>query len=177
MTGISSLWNSKLNLITKGYLWDLFVCPVRIVRRFARSLAPSGMTTSISNVSAVPALREERAVTTANISSHDTAYRRHSLASRLAFLTICVMIVLTTLAYGTVHYWALAVFTLTAAGLVCFWCVDWVAFRSVQISVNSLQWPVLGLIVIGGIQLLPLRSAVDPSGLGLPLSHSLSLDP
>jgi O-antigen ligase len=135
------------------------------------------MTTSISNVSVAPALREERAVTTANISTRETTHRRHSLASRLAFLTICVMIVLTTLAYGTVHYWALAIFALTAAGIVCLWCVDGIVLRSVQISVNSLQWPMLGLIVLGVIQLLPLRSAVDSSGLGLPLSHSLSLDP
>lgn len=87
------------------------------------------------------------------------------------------MIVLTTLAYGTVHYWALGVFALTAAGIVCLWCVDGMVLRSVQISINSLQWPVLGLIGLGMIQLLPLRTATDNAGLGLPLSHSLSLDP
>src|SRR6476620_3838145 len=136
------------------------------------------MTTSISNASAeVPALREERATTTAKTATHDTTKRRHSLASRLAFLTICVMIVLTTLAYGTVHYWALGVFALTAAGIVCLWCVDGMVLRSVQISVNSIQWPLLGLIVLGGIQLLPLRTAADNAGLGFPLSSSLSLDP
>src|SRR5215468_4160481 len=149
MIGISLFWNSKRNLITKGYRWHLFATLVTISSRFARSLAPSGMTTSISNVSVAPALREERAVTTANISTRDTTHRRHSLASRLAFLTICVMIVLTTLAYGTVHYWALAIFALTAAGIVCLWCVDGIVLRSVQVSVNSLQWPMLGLIVLG----------------------------
>jgi len=87
------------------------------------------------------------------------------------------MIVLTTLAYGTVHYWALGVFALTAAGIVCLWCVDGMVLRSVQISINSIQWPVLGLIVLGLIQLLPLRNAADNAGLGFPLSHSLSLDP
>jgi len=87
------------------------------------------------------------------------------------------MIVLTTLAYGTVHYWALGVFALTAAGIVCLWCVDGMVLRSVQLSVNSIQWPVLGLILLGLIQLLPLRTAADNAGLEFPLSNSLSLDP
>jgi len=87
------------------------------------------------------------------------------------------MIVLTTLAYGTVHYWALGIFALTAAGIVCLWCVDGMVLRSVQISINSLQWPMLGLIVLGLIQLLPLRTGSDNAGLGFSLSHSLSLDP
>lgn len=86
-------------------------------------------------------------------------------------------IVTTTLAYGTVHYWALAIFTLTAAGIVCLWCVDGIVLRSVRISLNSLQWPLLGLILLGLIQLLPLRSSADSAGLSLSLSHSLSLDP
>ena len=114
---------------------------------------------------------------TARAGTRDTVKRRHSLSSRLAFLTICVTIVLTTLAYGTVHYWAMGVFALTAAGIVCLWCVDGMVLRSVQISVNSLQWPVLGLIVLGLIQLLPLRAAPDNAGLALHLSQSLSLDP
>jgi len=87
------------------------------------------------------------------------------------------MIVLTTLAFGTVHYWALAVFTATAAGLVCLWCLDGLTLRSVQISRNALQLPLLGLIILGFIQLLPLRSAADNGGLQLSLSRALSLDP
>ena len=87
------------------------------------------------------------------------------------------MIVMTTLAYGTVHYWALAVFIFTAAAIVCFWCVDGMVLRTVQISLNGLQLPLLGLIVLGLIQLLPLGSNPNDSGLSLPLSHSLSFDP
>ena len=102
--------------------------------------------------------------------------RRHTLASRLAFLTICVAVVLTTLAYGTVHYWAMAFFALSAAGVICFWCVDGLVLRSVQLSRNALQWPLLGLIVLGLIQLLPLRTA-DNAGLPLSPVRALSLDP
>ena len=102
--------------------------------------------------------------------------RRHTLASRLAFLTICVMIILTTLAFGTVHDWALATFAATAAGLVCLWCLDGITLRSVQLNRNGVQWPLLGLIFLGAIQLLPLRSSTDDAGTGLSLTHALTLD-
>jgi len=102
--------------------------------------------------------------------------RRHTLASRLAYLTICVAVVLTALAYGTVHYWALATFALSAAGLICLWCVDGLVLRSVQLSRNALQWPLVGLVVLGLIQLLPFRTA-DNAGLPLSPARALSLDP
>lgn len=82
----------------------------------------------------------------------------------------------TTLAYGTVHYWALALFALSAAGIICLWCVDGLVLRSVQLNLNPLQWPLLGMIVLGLIQLLPLRT-VDNAGLPLSPARALSLDP
>src|SRR5713226_4854334 len=104
------------------------------------------MTTSIFSASAVPAA-ETPAIANAKPATAERGKRRHTLASRLAFLTICVAVVLTTLAYGTVHYWALAAFALSAAGLVCFWCVDGLVLRSVQISRNSLQWLLAGMVL------------------------------
>ena len=102
--------------------------------------------------------------------------RRHTLASRLIFLTLCVGLVLTALAYGTVHYWALAAFALSAIGIICLWSVDALVLRSTRISVNRLQLPILGMIILGLIQLLPLR-APDNAGLSLSPIRSLSLDP
>ena len=66
------------------------------------------------------------------------------------------MIVWTTLAFGTVHDRALAIFAATAAGMVCLWCLDGWILRSVQLNRNALQWPLLGLIGLGLLQLLPL---------------------
>ncbi len=103
--------------------------------------------------------------------------RRHTLGSSLAFLSINVAIALTTLAYGTVHYWALAIFAISAAAVVSFWCLDGFVLRSLQLNRNSLQLPILGLIVLGLIQLLPLRAAPSTDGLPLSLTKSLSLDP
>src|SRR5947207_8655108 len=134
------------------------------------------MTTLLSSESAAPAL-QSREHPAAKTVAQETSKRRHTLASRLAFLTVCVGVVISTLAFGTVHYWALAVFAATAAGLVCLWCLDGLTLRSVQLSRNPLQLPLLGLIILGLIQLLPLRSAADNGGLQLSLSRALSLDP
>ncbi len=138
----------------------------------------SGMTISIFNASAAPALRAEpRPADGVKTGTRESTRRRHTLASRLAFLTVCLAIVITTLAYGTVHYWALAAFWLSAAVIVCFWSVDAFILRSAQVSLNPLQWPLLGMVILGVIQLLPLRPAPDNAGLPLAPKGTLSLDP
>ena len=105
------------------------------------------------------------------------AKRAHTFASRFIFLVICVAVVMTTLAYGTVHYWALAVFSLSAAMIICFGVVDAWTLRSAQLSLNPLQWPLLGMIVLGLVQLLPLRAPQNMAGLPITPSLALSLDP
>lgn len=131
------------------------------------------MTTSFSNAVAVREPTDQKPVRQI---AQPVSRRRHTLASRLGFLTIGVAIVLTTLAYGTVHYWALAIFTVSAAGLIAFWAVDAAVLRSALVPVNSLQWPIIGLIVLGLFQLLPLRG-YDDGGLSISPVRSLSLDP
>jgi O-antigen ligase len=135
------------------------------------------MTTSVLNAAAASALRADpRSAESANPANREPIKRRHTLASRLGFLTISVALVLTTLAYGTVHYWALAAFALSAAGILCFWCMDGLVLRSVQISRNALQWSLVGMVLLGLVQLLPLRTP-DNAGLSFSPSKALSLDP
>ena len=131
------------------------------------------MTTSFSSAVAVREPTDQKPVRQI---AQPVLRRRHTLASRLAFLTVCVAIVLTTLAYGTVHYWALAIFTISAAGLIAFWAVDAAVLRSALVPVNTLQWPIIGLVLLGLFQLLPLRG-YDDGGLSIPSVRSLSLDP
>lgn len=106
----------------------------------------------------------------------------HTLASSFIFFMLCAAIVLSTLAYGTVHYWALAVFEFGAALVVCFWAVDAWRSRVLRFSRNALQWPLAGLFLLGLIQLLPLgggQGAPDAGALsgGVEPVRSLSLDP
>jgi len=101
----------------------------------------------------------------------------HTLASRFAFLLLCVAIILSALAYGTVHYWALAVFFLGAVVMLILWLIDGWTLGTLRISLNVLQLPLLGMLLLGLIQLLPLR---NPDSIGIssvPFVKSLSLDP
>jgi O-antigen ligase len=132
--------------------------------------------TTLTSSQALVAQTEARPPRRASEAAPPPARRRHTLASRFAFLIICVSIVLTTLAYGTVHYWALAIFTLAAVLLVLLWATDGFVLRSVQVPVNPLQWPLVGLILLGLFQMLPLRTH-DAAGLPLSPVRSLSLDP
>ena len=111
-------------------------------------------------------------------SSQRSVYRiRHTLASRFAFLVICVAIVLSALAYGTVHYWALALFNIGAVTILLLWVVDAWTLGNLRISRNALQLPLIGLIVLGLVQLLPLRTVSSGGATELALVNSLSLDP
>ncbi|HKO62564.1 MAG TPA: O-antigen ligase family protein [Pyrinomonadaceae bacterium] len=133
------------------------------------------MTTSLSNP-------ESKAIAVGEVEiatrpAKYTTYRvKHTLASRFAFLTICVAIILSALAYGTVHYWALALFFLGAVAVVILWVVDSWNLGTIRVSRNILQLPLLGMLVLGIVQLLPLRTS-SASGLPVPFVRSLSLDP
>lgn len=80
------------------------------------------------------------------------------------------------------HYWSLAVFQLGAALIILFWAVDAWRSRLLRLSRNWLQWPLVGLFLLGLFQLLPLgggSAASDRGALsnGLEPVRSLSLDP
>ncbi|MFL6209351.1 MAG: O-antigen ligase family protein [Pyrinomonadaceae bacterium] len=97
-----------------------------------------------------------------------------TLASRFIMLTLCLALVVSTLAFGTVHTWALMFFVAGACVVVVLWAVDAWRTRTLRMSRNALQWPLVGLCLVGLVQLLP----YGPSGASdLPAVHALSLDP
>jgi O-antigen ligase len=102
-----------------------------------------------------------------------------TVASRFVVVTLCLALVLSALAYGTVHYWALAVFELGAAALVVLWAVDAWRSRILRVSRSLLQLPLLGLFLLGLFQLLPLGGGGREAGGAIsgPVAGSLSFDP
>jgi O-antigen ligase len=101
----------------------------------------------------------------------------HTIASRFLFLTLCVAIVLSALAYGTVHYWAMALFDLGGVLVIALWIADGWRLGTLRVSRNVLQMPLLGIVVVGLAQLLPLRAADNAGVLTGAVSRTLSLDP
>jgi O-antigen ligase len=81
------------------------------------------------------------------------------------------------IAFGAVDPLATGALTIAASVTLVLWAAD--AWRTGQLAINLdvLYLPVIGLILIGIVQLLPLRG-VDTSGLlSVPMSTALSLDP
>ncbi len=102
----------------------------------------------------------------------------HTVWSRFIILMLCLAVVTTTLAFGTVHAWALAAFELSAALVFVLWMMD--AWRTgvLRVSRNALQLPLLGLFAVGVVQLLPLGAAEAVAAApGLAPSRALSYDP
>jgi O-antigen ligase len=130
------------------------------------------MTTSVSSEEVSVALTESAPAAVATRSGERSRYRiRHTLASRFAFLVICVAIVMSALAYGTVHYWALGLFNLGGLTILILWVADGWRLGNVRVSKNLLQLPLLGVVLLGVVQMLPL---LDGSGGVL---RTLSFDP
>lgn len=101
----------------------------------------------------------------------------HTVASRFIILILCLALVLSALAYGTVHYWTLAVFQGGAALIIFFWAVDAWRSRVLRLSRNPLQLPLLGICLLGVIQLFPLGSAPVIDGSAAQAARTISLDP
>lgn len=135
------------------------------------------MTTSISSPKNSAIAAPEAEVRLAEARGYTTYRIRHTLASRFAFLIICLAIILSALAYGTVHAWSLAVFFIGGVVMLVLWVVDSWNLGAFRISTNFLQLPLLGLLALGLIQLLPLRNPDSAGSISFPLVHTLSLNP
>jgi O-antigen ligase len=138
------------------------------------------MTTSISNAEARSlALKESAALDQPRTSSASPSPRMvpHTIASRFLFLTICVAVVLSALAYGTVHYWAMGVFALGGVLVLFLWIADGWRLGTLRVSRNVLQLPLLGMVVLGLVQLLPLRPADNVADLTAGAVRAISFDP
>ncbi|MCY7345889.1 MAG: O-antigen ligase family protein [Pyrinomonadaceae bacterium] len=100
-------------------------------------------------------------------------------ASRLSesiFYIVCSILVLSVAAFGAVDFWALGFLSIFTGLIAVLWIADAWFKKEFRVNLNALQIPLLGLILIGLIQLLPLRN-IEISGdlLSIPAVASLSL--
>jgi O-antigen ligase len=135
------------------------------------------MTTSVSELEPNVSPAKEQSATRRRSRGWTTYRFRHTLASRFAFLVICLAVVLSALAYGTVHYWALGLFNLGGLTILILWAVDGWQLGRLRISRNTLQVPLIGSLLLGLIQLLPLREVAADSTTAIALANNLSFDP
>lgn len=140
------------------------------------------MTISTSNPSAThaeaatPAAQHAPVSAPAAAPAHPLVPVPRTLASRFIMLTLCLALVLSTLAFGTVHTWALMFFAAGACLVGALWVADAWRTGSLRVSRNALQWPLAGLFIVGLIQLLPF-GAGGADDTGVAPVHAISLDP
>ena len=111
-------------------------------------------------------------------SNAEITEEKTSVFSSIVFVLLCVMLIFSVIIYGAVDIGSLATLTVISGFVIIFWLAD--AWKTGRFEYNSspLQIPLLALILIGLIQLLPLRSfGVSEELLPISTVSSLSIDP
>lgn len=102
-----------------------------------------------------------------------------SVADSGIFVLLCVILVYGPIVFGAVDFTSLGLLVVFAGFILLAWIYRTFAERQLSVSINPIQLPLVGLIVVGLIQLLPLRgfSAEVSSLLSSGPVSSLSLAP
>jgi O-antigen ligase len=97
-------------------------------------------------------------------------------ANKLAFFLIAVIIVFTTIAYGTVHQPILAAFYILVAITAILWAADGFLTGAVRFNSEPLQLTLLAAGVYGFIQIIPFGRFAEIAGVSS-IPRTISLDP
>jgi O-antigen ligase len=99
-----------------------------------------------------------------------------SLANKIAFVLMCMVIVVSTLAYGTVHQPIIAVFYIAVAVMLILWAVDAFSSGATRYSRNLLQVPLYAAALYAAIQIIPFGSIAAIAGVEY-IPRTISLAP
>lgn len=116
-------------------------------------------------------------VNAADLTDEHDPSEKFSRLSGVIFILLCVILIFATLAYGATETWAFGFLSIFTGVVGICWLADAWFNRELRFDTNALQLPVAGLILIGLIQLLPLRSVEAAGVISLPAVSSLSLNP
>lgn len=96
-------------------------------------------------------------------------------ANKLAFFLIAVIIVFTTVAYGTVHQPILALFYLLVAAVTVLWAAEAFLIGAVRFNSDPIQLTLLAAGVYGFVQAIPIGTFTDAGVTSIP--RTISVDP
>ena len=97
-------------------------------------------------------------------------------ASKILFFLLCATVVLTALAYGTVHQPTIAIFYIVAVIVVLLWAADAFFSGAVRFNRSLLQIPIIATVLYGIFQVIPFGSLAETAGV-TGISRTVSLDP
>jgi O-antigen ligase len=130
------------------------------------------------NQNAVAKISNSEKIDSAEMIGATVLAEKTSAASGVIVFILCAAVCLSAILFGLVDSATQGLFCLSAAVVVWLWAADAWATGTLRLSRNPLQIPLVGMILIGAIQLLPVRSSPLPAGLldEIAASRSLSLD-
>ncbi len=102
---------------------------------------------------------------------------RSSRLSSAIVVLICIIPIFATILFGAVDNTTWVFISVFWVIVVLLWLADSWRGTGILLDPSVLQIPLIGLLLIGLVQLLPLGSSSGDSALSVPVSHSLSLDP
>lgn len=110
--------------------------------------------------------------------SHLTNERKATRLNGIVFFLVCLTPILANLLFGAVSTATLAILVFLLGILLFFWFADAWKSKEICFSNSLLQLPILGLILIGLIQLIPIGAYDFTTDLlSILASSTLSLDP
>lgn len=117
-------------------------------------------------------------LSTSATDEENAAAEKTSRLQSAIFILLCAILIFSTLAYGAVETWAFGFLTILTGAIAILWLTESFFNKEFRFDTNLLQIPIIGLILIGLIQLLPLKSAdVPANALSIPAVSSLTLNP
>jgi O-antigen ligase len=122
--------------------------------------------------------RRERRLMRISELEKQSSREKASWPGRAIFVLLAVMMIVSVLAFGGVDVWMVGLNSIFAGLIVVFWLFEAWKSRRLVFETSPLQIPIIGLIVIGLIQLLPLGGSAEAAEtLALPPASTLSQNP
>ena len=82
------------------------------------------------------------------------------MLDKIIYGMLLALLIITPLPYGTVEVWSTAIWELLILIMALLWGIQAVITKRLSLELNPLVWPMVALLVIAGVQLLPLASGV-----------------
>ena len=102
---------------------------------------------------------------------------KSSRLSSAVMALLCILPIFAMVLFGAVDKVTWVFITIFWAAIVLLWLAEAWKGKGLLLNPGVIQIPLIGLLLIGFIQLLPLGSGVSSDLLNVPASHALSLDP
>jgi O-antigen ligase len=99
-----------------------------------------------------------------------------TLASRILFFLLCATLVLSALAYGTVHQPIISLFYLIGVIVMILWAIDSFKTGVLRFNKSLIQIPLVAIIVYGVFQIIPFGSLAEMAGIS-DIPRTISLEP